>query len=361
MKTRNDLPDGVSRVDYSQMFESDKYIQPYYFFYMHTNKIPNVVNYFKVNTDSLLEQLRTFYNLPTDKMFIYDRFLPNKKSYFTFRAMLILKPELMIFLEGTGSEGEAEILYSDVINSNDLEAINQAIKDEIIPQETIQKLGILYIDSKYELSIKKVNLNKSELNIKLLYNDDFFPIHEVIIDKLTNSNNGIILLHGTPGTGKTSYIRYLTSVIGKNMIYIPPDFAHHLSSPEFISLMLENPDSILIIEDAENVIKDRMNSDGLSVANLLSISDGLLSDCLNIQVICTFNTDISRIDKALLRKGRIIAKYEFGKLSIDKTKQLALTLGFDVEITCPMTLAEIFYLKDYSFNNQQETKIGFLN
>ena len=45
-----------------------------------------------------------------------------------------------------------------------------------------------------------------------------------------------------------------------------------------------NPNSVLIIEDAENVIMDRkLNNSGSVSRNLLNISDGLLADFLNVQ------------------------------------------------------------------------------
>ena len=78
-----------------------------------------------------------------------------------------------------------------------------------------------------------------------------------------------------------------------------------------------------------------------SVSNLLNISDGLLSDFLNIQLVCTFNSALSTVDEALLRKGRLIARYEFGKLSMHKAQVLSRHLGFDKEITQPMSIAEV--------------------
>jgi len=56
---------------------------------------------------------------------------------------------------------------------------------------------------------------------------------------------------------------------------------------------------------------------------LLNISDGLLYDCLNIQIICSFNIDIIKVDSALLRKGRLIAKYEFKELEVAKAQALS--------------------------------------
>jgi len=47
------------------------------------------------------------------------------------------------------------------------------------------------------------------------------------------------------------------------------------------------------------------------------------------------------VDSALMRTGRLIAKYEFGKLSIQKAQRLRNHIGFDTTITKPMTIAEL--------------------
>ena len=94
-----------------------------------------------------------------------------------------------------------------------------------------------------------------------------------------------ILLIGGPGTGKTSYIRYLITKLKKKVIFLPPDMATALTNPNLIPIFIENPDSIFVIEDAENIVLDRERNGNSSVSALLNISDGLLSDCLNIQII----------------------------------------------------------------------------
>mgnify|MGYP006892816854 FL=1 len=61
------------------------------------------------------------------------------------------------------------------------------------------------------------------------------------------------------------------------------------------------------------------------------------------QIIATFNCDLASIDPALLRKGRLIANYEFNKLDIESAKTLSDKLGFGRDsVTEPMTLAEIY-------------------
>jgi ATP-dependent 26S proteasome regulatory subunit len=102
-----------------------------------------------------------------------------------------------------------------------------------------------------------------------------------------------------------------------------------------------------VIEDAENIIIDRNKQGSSSVSALLNLADGLLSDCLNIQIVCSFNTDLSRVDSALLRKGRLIAKYEFLELETPKAQALSDKLGFATTIDKPMTLTAIY--------NQEET------
>lgn len=114
-----------------------------------------------------------------------------------------------------------------------------------------------------------------------------------------------------------------------------------MTNPSLISTLIDNPNSILIIEDAEKIVIDREKNGDSPVSALLNISDGLLSDCLNIQVICSFNTDLSQVDSALMRKGRLIAEYEFKELEINKAQALSNKLGFDSTIHLPMTLTDI--------------------
>jgi hypothetical protein len=122
--------------------------------------------------------------------------------------------------------------------------------------------------------------------------------------------------------------------------------AKDISKPEFLTFLLTHPNSILIIEDAENIIRDRNEitlDASQAVANLLNLSDGLLGDAMHMQIIATFNCDLGIIDKALLRKGRLIANYKFGKLDVKNARILSEKLGFGLEhISIPMTLAEIY-------------------
>ncbi|MBO9682437.1 MAG: AAA family ATPase, partial [Flavisolibacter sp.] len=159
--------------------------------------------------------------------------------------------------------------------------------------------------------------------------------------------------------GKTTYLRYLVGRLKKRVLFLSPNVAGNLMDPDFIDLLIDNPNTVVIIEDAENIIMDRRTSGSSSVSNLLNISDGLLADFLNVQLICTFNSSLTLVDNALMRKGRLIAKYEFGKLSVDKAQRLSNHLGFKKNIDKPMTLAEISNQNDKTFESKQVEIIGF--
>jgi len=198
------------------------------------------------------------------------------------------------------------------------------------------------------------------IDINELYNDDFPSVDEVISASIPKNESGMILLHGEPGTGKTTYIKHLISKFkDKKFIFIQNDFVRELLKPSFIAFLLQNKDAILIIEDAEKVVVAReSSSDESVVSTLLQLTDGLFSDFLNIKIICTFNTNLDRIDKALLRKGRMIAKYNFAPLSPEKTAALAKKLGYD-DVTGTLTLADIFGYDKENFNKAAKKGMGF--
>jgi hypothetical protein len=197
------------------------------------------------------------------------------------------------------------------------------------------------------------------IDIKQFYNDDFLEIDMLISEFMTKRESGIILLHGEPGTGKTTYIKHLISKFSdKEFIFVQNDFVHDLLKPSFISFLLQNKSATLIIEDAEKVMVSRENlAEDSVVSTILQLTDGLFSDYLNIKIICTFNTDITRIDKALMRKGRMIAKYNFQPLSKEKTEMLAKKFGIK-DIEGGLTLADIFGHEKRDFKEPKKN-IGF--
>ena len=135
----------------------------------------------------------------------------------------------------------------------------------------------------------------------------------------------------------------------------------YLTDPSFLSKLIDNKGSILVLEDCETYIKDReTNGDNGVVSTILNVGDGILSDILEMQIICTFNTHIENIDKALTREGRLIAEYYFDKLTEDKVKKLSEEYSIDIKDIKEMPLSEIFNQNNTDFRKEEKHKqIGF--
>lgn len=130
-----------------------------------------------------------------------------------------------------------------------------------------------------------------------------------------------------------------------------------MTKPGFLPFLMQHPNSILIIEDAENIIRDRVQDNFLpnqAVANLLNLSDGLLGDAMHQQIICTFNCDVKGIDPALLRDGRLVIEHKFDKLSAENARRLCTELGVPgngEDIHESISLAEIYARKTAAQEN----------
>ncbi len=308
--------------------------------------------------NNLIGRFRERFSVSDENFFSAERYFIKDREFNFQHATAMVRPDLMVEFLSDRSAPLVVVLFSHETDRTLLAEVCEMLKGEVKERTKQARIGLLTTD-RMGISLTNFPVEETKLDLGACYNDDFLPVHEAILSKLSESrSNGMVLLHGQPGTGKTTYLRHLSSILQKQLIFIPYEIACHIASPDFLSFMLDNRESVMILEDAEKLLRTREDGDNLNVANLLNISDGLLSDALHVQLICTFNTDITRLDKALLRKGRIIARYEFKPLSTEKSSRLAGTLGYEGKIDRPMTLAEIFNMEDKDYA-VKKGKIGF--
>jgi hypothetical protein len=347
------------RIKQDEFYEKLSKIVNYKFLY-HRNYYDKSKNRFETMKNGLI-----YFTESKDSIYLFVEHPDSPTSKIT-GGKIYYSPEGLKQLEKRSSSNifiDNIIILMTINPDKRTQEVFEKVKDLIlsfkyIKEKTKNSISIVVSDDG-DLSLTSFEIKRPKLDLKSNYNDDFEHIHKTIINRINKKDaDGLVLLHGDPGGGKTNYIKFLLSLVKKKVVYLPPNLANEVSSPSFINFLTQHPNSVLVIEDAENIIKSRKVGGSQAISNLLNISNGLLSDILRIQIIATFNCPISEIDTALLRKGRLIAKYDFRKLDIDKAQLLSDKLGFKHLITSEMSLAEIYNQNEEGFIQERE-RIGF--
>ncbi len=221
------------------------------------------------------------------------------------------------------------------------------------------------------LDTSEFEIKNPKINIPLAYGSEFEAIEKQIYNTLIKSDKGLWIFHGPPGTGKSMFIRHMIKRLNKSgkvgeIIYMPSEMVGALESPDFIPFIQEYQESILVIEDGDIALESR-KSHGSIVKTILQLTDGILADCLRLKIIVTFNCDLSKIDEALLRKGRLQIRHEFRVLTRTEAIELAKYLKIDTKVfdtienrnKTDWTLAEIYNIHTDFYWDKQQKKLGF--
>ncbi|HSI77262.1 MAG TPA: AAA family ATPase [Lunatimonas sp.] len=353
------LSEGIASTNFSDVFTFRRgtYLNEFYLYLTKLQKIPNCIEEENVRVKKAHEWFKETYKDQIQDFNFNKRRDNHKKNSVFEDVFYFLWDDLIVNFDF--ESGSVRLLFKDTSDAKVNELVNEL--SQFRKKTKSASYIYLLLQTVDGIDTRSMKLIKPKLNIEDNYNDDFLEIHEIILKRLLKKNDkGIVLLHGKPGTGKTSYIRYLIGKVKKRVIFLPPNMAPMITNPELLSLLVSYQNSIFVIEDAENIVVNRDQDGSSPVSSILNISDGLLSDCLNIQVICSFNTDLSKIDPALTRKGRLIATYEFKELATEKARRLSEKLGFQSPVDSPMILGAIYNQDEKDFEPQDNKKsIGF--
>lgn len=246
--------------------------------------------------------------------------------------------------------------YSQILTLEN--KLPKEVEDALVINNRENKIKYVY-KTNYGYETKLLDVKSQNIDIKTNYNDNL-P-HTEITDFINSKDSGISILYGEAGTGKTSYIRHL---IDKNphkeFYWMDQSAFYEMNSADFIEFLCDMKNSIIILEDCEVILKSREDGMNSVLSAILNLSDGILGDSLNIKFICTFNTSLNKIDKALLRKGRLKMQYEFKKLSKEKVQHLFEILGIPGEAKEELPLCEVYnFLKHNKVEEDKPKKIGF--
>lgn len=133
------------------------------------------------------------------------------------------------------------------------------------------------------------------------------------------------LFYGPPGTGKTSFISALSGRLGLSL-YVVNAASPGLTDESLIMLLSQvGPGSALLFEDIDTClegrdVKQNGDSGGLTFSGLLNALDGVAS----AEGVITFITTnhIEKLDRALIRPGRVDMIFEFGPATRDQARRM---------------------------------------
>lgn len=340
-------------------------------FFAVFNEFPSLYTYrcdeahssYYFDTKAILDDLKNLYGENGVQLVVYTSL--NLQTEEEHAGLNVYIPSNGLFARIEKNPSETYILYRNGYES-EVEKLTDELK-KFYKKPTLPPNNVYTVAYENGFYLNRLPTKDfSELDILKNYNDDFLAENEIIKKFVeAESESGLLILHGDKGTGKSTYIRHLISTNPeKKFVYIPANLVSMLSQPNFSSFLMTLQDHIIILEDCEEAIKDRKsNGSPAAVSLLLNLTDGLLSDGLGLKFICTFNDDVKNIDSALLRRGRLVSKYEFKPLDADKANALLEELygekfdngEYEISPTTdkPLSLADIYHFYEASYEKER--------
>lgn len=176
--------------------------------------------------------------------------------------------------------------------------------------------------------IKETTILTREEAKKGTGNDAFYPFIKggltKLVEEYTASSANILLLIGAPGLGKTTLLRTLNVMLGREANVLATDESV-ITNPGFLPFIHGiKTKSTLAIEDADNLLAKRKDGNA-QMSGMLSFADGVVKKDIKM-MISTNLASLNSVDDALYRDGRTFEVIEFRALTPEEANAARVSI-----------------------------------
>lgn len=322
------------------LYSADRYASSIY--YSIFNTFPSRLVVTSV-TKGFFKKVRELFNLET----LFEDYGVDSKNIKDFRKIIYLDSSVQVLIiEYLKTDEVTYVLhYSNNTNKSLVEEFFKLSKRHKVryPKEVYTPTIELVISTCNGLDTIVRDFNFTALTreeLIIYYGKNFLNVYDRLLEFL-DIHRKLVLLHGQPGTGKSTLIKQLITEKDDNLLYFSPENISLLGTPQFTKFLLEHTDKVIVAEDCETILVNS-NVRSSATSNLLNLTDGILAEIYNCGLLATFNTNISNLDPALVRPGRLFLDYELKALTVEESNIFLEYKNSDKRVEKEMTLAELF-------------------